>query len=73
MVSRAGTLKRVWLLMLERREHDMATRLLTVVVEASWTGWTSTAHRLHAEVKGSREALNGEQSGDLEEHLLADA
>ena len=64
MVSRAGTLKRVWLLMLDRQMHDMLTswtcRLLTVMVDASWTVWTLTA-----EVKGSREALNGVQSGTL--------
>ena len=60
MVSRAGTLKRFWLLMLDRRMHDMSTGLLTVMVDASWTVWTLTA-----EVKGSREALNGVQSGTL--------
>ena len=39
-----------------------------VLIEASWAVWTLTA-----EAKGRREALNGEQSGNLEESLVADA
>ena len=46
----------------------VAVGAIMILIEASWAVWTLTA-----EAERSREALNGEQSGDLEESLVANA